>query len=76
MVTCAKRGYGRGGRRVLREWNLDRSEKLGVLVFGLVDAGLMRARTEDSLADFDGLYSPDELDEEFIDMMNTTDSEM
>lgn len=75
LVTCAKRGYGRRGRRLLREWNLDKSEKLGVLVFGLVDAGLMQARTEDSPADFDGLYSPDELDQEFTDMMSTTDSE-
>jgi cell division protease FtsH len=66
VLECAKQGYGRRGSRLLREWKLDQSENLGALVFGLVDAGLMRARPDDSLADFDGLYSSDSLDEEFI----------
>ena len=47
VITCAKQGYGRGGRRLLREWKLDQSENLGTLIFGLVDAGLMRSRPGD-----------------------------
>ncbi|MCP3979473.1 MAG: AAA family ATPase [bacterium] len=68
VIACAKKGYGRGGRRLLRMWKLDESASLGALVIGLVDAGLMRAHPSDSLADFDGLYSPDSLDEEFTSM--------
>ena len=68
LIECARRGYGRRGRRLLRQWQLEQSEDLGTLVFGLVEAGLMQARPEDARSDFEGLYSAEDLDEEFSNM--------
>ena len=73
LIVCAKRAYGQRGRRLLRSWKLDRSEDLGTLVTGLVDAGFLQAQEGDSIHDFAGLYSPDSLDVEFASLTMSHD---
>jgi uncharacterized repeat protein (TIGR04138 family) len=44
--------FGPLAHRVLSAWNVHRTEDFGHLVFNLVEAGLLGATPEDSLADF------------------------
>lgn len=48
--------YGLLARMVLRHWRIHRCEDFGVIVFAMVDAGLMHKTDEDSLEDFRNLY--------------------
>jgi uncharacterized repeat protein (TIGR04138 family) len=46
---------------LLAEWGLCRSEDVGRIVCGLVSAGLAQAAEEDSQADFNGLFTLENL---------------
>jgi uncharacterized repeat protein (TIGR04138 family) len=48
-------------RELLSEWKITASEDVGRIVFAMVDAGLMRVAPEDSVQDFDGLFTLDTL---------------
>jgi uncharacterized repeat protein (TIGR04138 family) len=48
--------YGMLARTVLRHWNINKSEDFGVIVFAMIDAGLMRKTADDSFEDFRGVY--------------------
>jgi uncharacterized repeat protein (TIGR04138 family) len=56
----ALKQYGSLARTVLRSWNVRRTEDFGRIVFGLVDAGMLRKTDEDSIEDFQGVYDFDE----------------
>ena len=51
--------FGPEAEETLQEWQLDRSEKLGELVYGLIDAGVMKPRDSDDPSDFVGLFDLD-----------------
>lgn len=51
--------FGDDAEGTLREWQLERSENLGKLVYGLIDSGLMKPGDGDAKSDFDGLYNLD-----------------
>jgi uncharacterized repeat protein (TIGR04138 family) len=48
-------------RELLSEWKLTTSEDVGRIVFAMVEAGLLRTAPEDSVRDFDGLFTLDAL---------------
>lgn len=52
--------YGLLARTVLRSWGIERTRDFGVLVFAMVEAGLLRKTEEDSIEDFDAAYDFDE----------------
>ena len=52
--------YGMLAQTVLGRWNVRRTEDFGRIVFSMVEGGLMQATEEDSLTDFEGVYSFDE----------------
>jgi len=49
------------GKELLAEWGIRSSEDVGRIIFTMVEAKLMAARPEDSLADFSGLFTLDTL---------------
>lgn len=48
----ARETFGPAARSTLAEWGIHRSEDFGEIVFNLVDAGLIKAESGDSRADF------------------------
>lgn len=52
----AIRQYGMLARTVLARWGVHRTEDFGVMVFALIEAGLLRKTAEDSPEDFRGVY--------------------
>jgi len=56
----ALRQYGMLARTVLESWGITRTEDFGRIVFGMVEAGLMRKTEEDSVEDFRAVYEFDE----------------
>jgi len=56
----AVRQYGDLARLVLHRWNIDRTEDFGRIVFGMVEAGLLRKTDDDSIEDFQGVFHFDE----------------
>lgn len=63
----ALRQYGLLARTVLGRWGIHRTDDFGVMVFALIDAGLLRKTDEDSPEDFRGVY---DFDEAFAVTMN------
>ncbi|MEL7089230.1 MAG: Minf_1886 family protein, partial [Planctomycetota bacterium] len=49
--------YGLLAGTVLRRWRVTRCEDFGRIVFAMVEAGMMHKTDEDSLEDFEGLFS-------------------
>lgn len=49
--------YGLLAGTVLRRWRITRCEDFGSIVFAMVDAGMMHKTDEDSMDDFEGLFS-------------------
>ena len=45
---------------MLENWGIRRTEDFGRIVFGMVDAGLLRKTDEDSLDDFTDVFDFDE----------------
>lgn len=56
----ALKQYGMLARTVLESWGIKRTEDFGRIVFGMVEAGLMRKTEEDSIEDFRAVYDFDE----------------
>ena len=52
VVQLARSEFGPLAATVFQEWGLDRSEDIGRIVFQMVEAGLLSARPEDTMADF------------------------
>ncbi|MEC9373373.1 MAG: Minf_1886 family protein [Planctomycetota bacterium] len=52
--------YGQLARLVLERWNVRRTEDFGKIVFGMVQAGLLRKTDEDRIEDFTGVFDFDE----------------
>jgi uncharacterized repeat protein (TIGR04138 family) len=52
--------FGRSAASVLTSWGLRDSSDIGRIVFALVAAGRIEASKEDSVDDFDGLFTVDE----------------
>ena len=52
--------YGLLARTVLRKWGINRTDDFGVIVFALIDKGILRASDSDNLADFRSVYDFDE----------------
>jgi uncharacterized repeat protein (TIGR04138 family) len=53
LLSCR----GEESPAILRELSLLRSEDVGKIVFGLVNAGIVRRQESDSEADFQGLFA-------------------
>ncbi|MEM7626379.1 MAG: Minf_1886 family protein [Planctomycetota bacterium] len=49
--------YGLLAGTVLRRWRVTRCEDFGNIVFAMVDAGMMHKTEDDSIEDFQGLFS-------------------
>ena len=49
--------YGLLAGTVLRRWRIHRCEDFGHIVFAMVDAGIMHKTDDDSIADFENLFS-------------------
>lgn len=52
--------YGMLARTVLSRWGVRRTQDFGRIVFGMIEAGLMRKSEEDRLEDFADVYDFDE----------------
>lgn len=52
--------YGLLARTVLSRWNIRATDDFGRIVFGLIDAGLLRKGEADRPEDFEGVYEFDE----------------
>ena len=52
--------FGLLARTVFAQWGVHRTNDFGNIVFNLIDAGLMSRSDNDSLADFEDVYSFDE----------------
>lgn len=48
--------YGPMARFLLKEWNINKTEDFGNIVFNMINAGLMRKTDEDRLEDFKDVY--------------------
>ncbi len=55
--------FGGLARTVLDRWGIRRTDDFGRIVFGMIDAGLMRKTDDDSMDDFRAVY---EFDEAFV----------
>lgn len=55
--------FGGLARTVLDRWGVRRTDDFGKIVFGMIDAGLMRKTDEDTMDDFRAVY---EFDEAFV----------
>lgn len=53
LVAFAREQYGELAPFVFEEWGVYRTADLGRIVYGLIEAGLMSRRPEDSLRDFE-----------------------
>jgi uncharacterized repeat protein (TIGR04138 family) len=64
--TCslALQEFGRMARTVFRQWGINQTEDWGHIVFNLVENELMSKTTEDTLADFQGVF---DLDKALVD---------
>jgi uncharacterized repeat protein (TIGR04138 family) len=60
LKDFALRQYGLLARTVLAHWGLRRTEDFGVIVFALIEAGVLRKSDDDTLDDFREVYSFDE----------------
>lgn len=54
MLALERFGYL--ARTVLESWNVKRTDDFGHLVYGMIEAGLLRKTEQDSLDDFRGVY--------------------
>ncbi|MCB9833731.1 MAG: hypothetical protein H6807_14815 [Planctomycetes bacterium] len=64
----AENCFGYLTRTVFSQWGVTRTEDFGEIVFAMVDAGLMRKRDSDSIADFSNAYDFSEVFEQsFLD---------
>jgi uncharacterized repeat protein (TIGR04138 family) len=52
--------WGLLARLVLESWNVRRTTDLGRIVFGFIDFDMMRKQSEDSMEDFEEVYSFDD----------------
>lgn len=52
--------WGLMARVVLEDWNIRQTRDLGCIVFGFIDFDMMRKQPEDTLEDFDDVFSFDE----------------
>ncbi len=52
--------WGMMARVVLDGWNVKRTNDFGRIIFGFIDFDLMRKQSEDTLEDFDDVFSFDE----------------
>ena len=53
----AREQFGPMALNVLEAWNLRSTEDLGMVVFNLIEIGLLNKTTEDRLEDFQDIYS-------------------
>lgn len=53
-IELARREFGLLAPTVFREWGLATGEDIGVIVFQLVELGILSARPEDTMDDFRG----------------------
>lgn len=60
LKDYALQRYGLMSRAVLGKWGIRSTRDFGHIIFAMVDAGLMRKTDEDTIEDFDGVYSFDE----------------
>lgn len=64
VLEVAVDQFGAEGKQVLLDWNLARSEDVGLIVYRLIDAGLAGKSSTDRIDDFAGLFDlekpPDE----------------
>lgn len=49
--------YGLLAGTVLRRWRITRSEDFGMIVFAMVDAGMMHKTDQDTIEDFTNVFS-------------------
>jgi len=56
----ALKRWGLLARLVLESWNIRQTNDLGSIVFGFIDFDMMRKQPEDSLEDFDSVFSFDD----------------
>jgi uncharacterized repeat protein (TIGR04138 family) len=69
----AIRRYGLLAKTVLNHWGLTQTEDFGKIVFALVDAGLLRKTDDDTLEDFEGVFSfDDEFERSIEDSLDTS----
>ncbi|MDP3919546.1 MAG: hypothetical protein Q8R76_01895 [Candidatus Omnitrophota bacterium] len=52
--------FGPLAKTVLNYWGIHETADFGKIVFGLVDAGVLRKQPEDKIEDFENVYSFDE----------------
>ena len=50
---------------LLSEWKLNRSEDVGRIVWAMVNAGVLKQSPDDAPEDFDGLFTPDDVQKAF-----------
>lgn len=67
IAVLAKREYGPTAKMVLESWGVKETKDFGEIVFSLVDAGLFGKTDEDSIEDFEAVYSFDEVFEKHYD---------
>lgn len=53
--------YGMMAPIVLEQWNINRSDDFGRIVFAMIEAGLMSSSTEDTPEDFHAVYDFNEV---------------
>jgi len=56
FVDFAKLKFGILADTVLEQWNVHTSKDIGILVFSLIESGMMSKNENDSLEQFDGLF--------------------
>lgn len=56
FVEFAKNKFGVLADTVLEQWNVRTSKDIGILVFSLIENGMMSKNEEDSLDQFEGLF--------------------
>jgi uncharacterized repeat protein (TIGR04138 family) len=61
LKDYAVKQYGLLAKTVLTSWNIRETRDFGKIVFAMIDAGLMRKSEEDTLEDFDSVFTFDEV---------------
>jgi uncharacterized repeat protein (TIGR04138 family) len=56
VLELAADRFGAQGKQVLMDWNIARSEDVGLIAYRLIEAGIMDKSEEAAMEDFDGLF--------------------
>jgi uncharacterized repeat protein (TIGR04138 family) len=56
FMNLAQRSFGADYAKWLHGWNLDTSEKVGAVVFALIEKDLMRRQDGESQSDFENIF--------------------